>query len=296
MQILNGRRHRVASLAFSHCGRWLAAGGRGGLHLWDTTKPGERARPVTIVNPQRHVLNLAFRPDGRLFCTSWDAWYLVDPERPAPVRISNQRFDTFAFSPDATRAVRTYQTGPLRTYRIGGEKVTAGPVLSGERTYFGGAAFSADGSAFAVEEEGLPSRPAGRRVALRDADSGKRTALCTKAFDGRSRLLFSPDGSTLVAVCSGSLARWSVAEPGKTPRKAVNPSRKHFLSAAFHPGGQFLTVDNDRLVRVWDTGSLAAERAIEWNVGKLYAVAVSPDGTRVAVGSHTGKVLVWDWD
>jgi hypothetical protein len=47
---------------------------------------------------------------------------------------------------------------------------------------------------------------------------------------------------------------------------------------------------------VWDAATLKLDRTIEWNVRKLYAVAVSGDGTRAAVGSHTGKVLVWDWD
>ena len=57
-----------------------------------------------------------------------------------------------------------------------------------------------------------------------------------------------------------------------------------------------MTVDTDRLVRVWDVASLTVTRTIEWNIGNLNAVAASPDGTRAAVGSGTGKVLVWDWD
>jgi WD40 repeat protein len=73
--------------------------------------------------------------------------------------------------------------------------------------------------------------------------------------------------------------------------------RRHRVEElAFHPDGSLPTVGGDRLVRVWDAETLTPGRVIEWNVGKLYAVAVSPDGARAAVGRHTGKVVVWDRD
>ena len=32
----------------------------------------------------------------------------------------------------------------------------------------------------------------------------------------------------------------------------------------------------------------------DWKIGNLRSVAVAPDGSRMAAGSDTGKVVVWD--
>jgi WD40 repeat protein len=66
---------------------------------------------------------------------------------------------------------------------------------------------------------------------------------------------------------------------------------------AFHPSGSILaSSDESRAVRFWDAATLTELRAFAWDVGKPGAVAFSPDGTRAAVGSHTGRVLLWDVD
>lgn len=290
MQILNGRRHRVQSLVFSHCGRWLAAGGAR-LHVWDTAKP---CREVAVKGSWAWYHNLAFRPDGLLFFTTWD-WFLADPETTTRVRLATQKYGGFAVAPDGTRAVSAPGSTPLRTYRIGREKATAGPTVSVPRTFFIAAAYTTDGARLAVVETVQASRKPSR-VSLRDADSGKCSATLAPPRGDLANLLFSRDGSRLVGWEQDRLACWDVSNPEQPPRTATNPSGDPFLSMAFHPDGKLLTVDNDRVVRVWDVATMAPERAVEWKVGKLYAVAVSPDGTRVAVGSHTGKVLVWDWD
>jgi WD40 repeat protein len=297
VQILNGRRHRVEELAFSHCGRWLAAAGSGGgIHVWDTANPAAAPKHLETGRGRWFAQCLAFLPDGRLFYASWGFWDLIDPASETADRIGSGRYGTYHASPDGSRVLQVRTFTPLRTYRIADGKATAGPTLSVSHGYFGGAAFSPDGETYAVEEATFEERRRTLRIALRESATSKQLAALPAAHGVASHLLFSPDGSRLVSRNGAGLACWAVAEPQKPARKCANPSQKHFLSMACHPEGKLLTVDNDRLVRVWDLATMAAERAIEWKVGKLYAVAVSPDGARVAVGSHTGKVLVWDWD
>lgn len=70
--------------------------------------------------------------------------------------------------------------------------------------------------------------------------------------------------------------------------------------AASDAAGRWLvTVSDDKTVRVWDIsgGAATPARVIrppvgEGNEGRLFAVALSPDGSTIACGGWTG----WDWD
>ena len=56
----------------------------------------------------------------------------------------------------------------------------------------------------------------------------------------------------------------------------------------FDNAGQYQTINIG--------GSAPGTMTFTWDVGRLRSVAFSPDGTRAAVGSDTGKVVVWDVD
>jgi WD40 repeat protein len=304
MQALSGRRHRVEELAFSHDGRWIAAGGRSGPHIWDTTNPTAKPQNPKLPGLYQRAQTLCFHPDGRLFLQDGPSrWYIYDPEAKKRTDLGGRRVCTVVPSPDGQRVVRIHEPSPLRIWKFGAkDKLEAESEVPLTTTYVVTAAFSPDGSRLATAEIKSEIMMPGRvyrqtqALTLRTARTGKPTRTLRAVFARPDQLLFSHDGERLFARTAGSFACWTLAEPDKSPKKAVNPARKHFLSMAYHREGKLLTVDNDRLVRVWDAATLRHERAIEWNIGKLYAVAVSPDGTRAAVGSHTGKVLVWDWD
>jgi WD40 repeat protein len=297
VQVLRGRRHAVRELAFSHCGRWLAACGDGGLHVWDTANPTAEAEKVP---PERvpGVNTLVVLNTGSWFLRTGLRWNLYDPAAKKLTALGPSRARGIVPSPDGKRFVRVDEHAPLRTWTLGpeGKPVAESTVEIGVR-YVKMAAFSPDCATFATSEVLLGVQPLQTpMLTLRAADTAEPIRGLLGTFLNTPQMSFSKDGAHLLAWSAGSLACWTVAEPEKPPRKAQNPTRKHFVSMAVHPSGPLLTVDNDRLVRVWDVPTLKPYREIKWDLGKLHAVAVSPDGARAAVGSHTGKVLVWDWD
>jgi hypothetical protein len=292
MQILSGRRHRVLELAFSPCGRWLAAGGKEGPHVWDTSNPTAKPRrPLVPGLPFREAGGLTFCSDGQLFFNGFMCQlHLYNPVEDVLTTPDLKFGGPAVVTPTGDRILkldraRFYQLQP-NGKPLGKSFVTEPkhPMLW--------AVFAPDGARFVTMEwhDGVV------RLTVREATMGKPIREFPIVPKGIASLGFSRDGAHLIAGAAGSLVCWSLAEPDRAPHRGVNPNRKHFLSIAVHPEGPLLTIDNDRLVRVWNVPALTPERTIEWNIGKLHAVAVSPDGTRAAVGSHTGKVLVWDWD
>src|SRR5262249_7575081 len=140
------------------------------------------------------------------------------------------------------------------------------------------------------------TRPA--RLELRSAVSGALTA--TSEYPAYSQepdvLVFSPDGSRLVAVHKTTLLVWPVPELGE-PRVARKPPRTHLPAATFPPSGRYLfATSNDTTAHVFETATWQRVGRFTWNVGRLRSVAVSPDGALAAAGGDRGEVVVWDVD
>ncbi|MBA4190180.1 MAG: hypothetical protein C0467_19520 [Planctomycetaceae bacterium] len=292
MQILSGRRHRVETLVFSHCGRWLAAVGfRRGVHIWDTANPTRKPQnPADLL-----VLNAAFTADGRLFFSdTLGKCYLLDPATlaRAPAGMVKSGFGRLALTSDCAQFAQVNYTAVISMWKVGAKgEITTRKEIKSASAGVRWAAFSPNGESLATIEFGGSDA----NIVIRSTKTLKQTG-AAECYAAAQMLVFSLDSSRVVVPSGASIAVYDTSNLETKPRKATNPSRRHFLSMAFHPDGQLLTVDNDRLVQIWDVNTMTVTRSVEWKIGKLYAVTVSPDGTRAAVGSHTGKVLVWDWD
>jgi WD40 repeat protein len=109
-------------------------------------------------------------------------------------------------------------------------------------------------------------------------------------------LLFSPEASQLVGINDMTLLVWSVLQLGQ-PHLVRNDSRKDFTAIAYHPSGHRLfATSNDATAHVFDTATWERVARFTWQIGKLKAIAVSPDGTLAAAGGENGDIVIWDVD
>jgi WD40 repeat protein len=294
--------------AFSPDGRVLAVAGAQGVQLWGLpgmTRAGELGR-----GPAR---SLAFSPDGRVLAVAGDRgvqlWHVQRRSRDGPLMATaHGDFPSLAFSPDgATLATGSFD-GRLRLWSVASGRPRAPPVATGCSSVH--VAFGPDGSLFAAACGALWWLASGglRRV----SGAAASAVVSTVATDPTA-----PTLALVIASPQETVALWSyrrsgaglrlTAEPSPSPASFANAPD---LSAAFGPGHALATVDNNGLLRLWQTGDLAGAppgeelepspsfateppTAMPTRPSSVGAPAFSPDGRFVAAAGAAGTA-VWD--
>lgn len=107
-----------------------------------------------------------------------------------------------------------------------------------------------------------------------------------------SAIAVSPDGGT-VAIATDWLVK-VFTESGK-PVGELSGHKGQVSAVGFiHGGRTVVSASWDETVRFWDVATKKETARFPLGIGKLTALAVSPDGTRVAAGGTDGPIVLID--
>lgn len=283
-KLLAGSNGRVMCLSFTKDAKILASlDNQGVIRLWDTADGKEIAK-LPAPTSKEHGLegNLAFiavSPDAKqLALTLPDGTTrFIDGEGRELRRLpTKEQMGALAFSPNG----RVLLTGGNRIEMWDTEDAKPISVLKESRNPIRALSMSADG-ALAVTAD------TGEQLRLVDVATGK--VLAQRGLPCRGGIVLSPNGRML-AVASGdnTVSLWNVAtllppEPLPAKPTAVLRCQGTVSALAFSPDGKRLaTVEEDRIVRVYQVDSHKLLTTIRPTARRLYAVAFSPDGKLLA--------------
>ncbi|MFO0881491.1 MAG: WD40 repeat domain-containing protein [Gemmataceae bacterium] len=109
------------------------------------------------------------------------------------------------------------------------------------------------------------------------------------------RLAFHPSSPLLAALCGKQVVLLPAGQ--KEPLAILEAHTARVNDVVFTPNGQrCLTASHDGTIQVWESHSGRRITGYTWSVGKLTALAVSPDGCTAATAGEKGALVIWDLD
>lgn len=302
---------KQSRLAFSHDGkRLVSAGGNplvhnlpGDLKIWD---PATGKELQVLKGHTKRVTCADFSPDGRLLVSAsgnvddnvpgevkvWDAEHGVTIHTFVPPGGSVSRL---AYSADGSRFALATMNGEVQTWDPSGRAHLR--TYRGQTSPVLGIAFSPDGRRLASgSRDGI--------VIVWDVDTGNEL-LRFRAYAPRedslslmTDLTYSPDGERLATVSwllvdgGGELKVWD-AHSGR--QLLTLPG---FLAVGFSGDGSRLASParllGDGEIVVYDGTPLRELRALRAHAGRVFGLALRPDGALLAAAHEDGRVHLWE--
>jgi eukaryotic-like serine/threonine-protein kinase len=279
-------------------GRIVACGNAGGdIYLWDTATGSELCQ----LHVRSSALRLAFSPDSTLLATGEISGRIVVWDLAKRAQVSVHKGHTsairsLAFSRDGKSLISSADDRTLRRWLR--ERTMAYRTVPRSTIHSGvhGLVYSPNGRWLAVGN--------GSGVELID----RRNAWLARMIDdtGVWRIAFAPSGQWIAAGGFDGNVRLIDPESGRVLRTlerpvgislgvgslAVSPDGKR-VAAGFSGFTRYSADYPDGGIAVWNVDDPKAIQTFRL-ASQVSAVAFAPDNTKLAAGTHSGRLRIWD--
>jgi len=276
---------------------WIREGGKD-----DTVSTSTISQRKEVTYHSAPLLTaFAFSPDGKTVAVSgYHEILLVSVEGKLLARLpgDSMRIHGLAFTPDgktlAAAGGSPAQKGEVQIWDVEKRRLKHAITASTD-TLFGGS-LSPDGKLLACGA-------ADKAIRIFDVEAGKEVRKMDHHEDWVFATVFGIDGKRLVTVGRDRAAKLSDVSTGRFIEN-VNLLKEPLAAVARHPKRDWILVggaervpylyrmDRPRAMRIADDSTLIQK--FEKQDGPITAVAISPDGTKVAAGAEAGDVRVYD--
>ena len=283
----------VASVKFSPDGKLLAVGGYQVVRLFDSAT----GKPLaTLSGHADYVRSIAFSPDGKMLAAAGGP-----PQRGGEIKIwdmqTQQPLKTLNGHKDCIYSVAWSPDGKLLASGSYDKMVKLWDAATGQEVKnlqdHIDAVFAV---AFSPDGKHLASGSQDRSVKIWDIASGQRLYTLSDASDGLTSIAYSPSGKQIAAAgYDKTIYVWEVGDSDGKMVHSLIADEDSILSLAWTPDGKTLiTSSSDGSIRFRDAATLDPIRVIDHQPEWVEALAISPDGSRLAAGRFNGTLSLYD--